>query len=267
MRPSLALLIAGAVTTLGALPTHAQTPCDLQAPATAIQGLVHHEASVPLPGARVTAAWAGGRTETVAGEGGRFTLCDLPAGEELRVRAETMGFASRAESLRLARGEVRQLDLVVDFGAAAGQAVGEVMARERAGISGRIVGRVVDAETGEPVEAALVGLGGEEFRATTGESGAFGLDRVPAGERSLRVRHIAYGEQEATVEVPWDATLELELRLAAEPIELEPLEVRVEGVRDRRLDVRGSTSAGSGARSWGSATSSTARTSSAGTRG
>lgn len=219
----------------------AQQTCDPTVEVAIIQGAVRDaESEVPLPGARVRVEWEGGSAEAHAGSDGHFVVCEVPAGEPLRVSAGVAGFSSRPVELELGAGETHELDLLVGFEAreTPGRA-GEVVSREVPDLPGRIVGRVVDAESGSPVDGALVAVGDADYQAVTGAEGAFELERVPAGERTLRVHHIAYGEHQASVTALGNATVDLEIRLAAEPIELEPLTVTVTEVRDRRLEIKG----------------------------
>jgi len=56
--------------------------------------------------------------------------------------------------------------------------------------SGRIVGRVIDSETGEPIPGARVALVGAGLMATSTVSGRYTLEGVPAGLRAVEVRFI-----------------------------------------------------------------------------
>lgn len=201
-----------------------------------LEGTVYDAASaVALPGATVSVTWPGGRSEVLAGGGGRFALCELPPATPLRVQAAALGFKSGLAEFRLARGEDRVLNLVVPIGGGEPGPSGgpDLTVHESVGGRGRIVGRVLEAETGAPLEGVFLGLEGGAWEVLSGPEGTFSLDRIPAGEVALRVRHLGYGARTTAVEVPPDATVEVELRLAAEPIEVEPLTVTITGVRDR----------------------------------
>lgn len=96
----------------------------------------------------------------------------------------------------------------------------------RAGADGRVVGRVVDIQTLGPVPSALVGLDEGSFQASTDAEGRFVLEDVPPGERTLVVRHVAYGRQIRQLTVPAGGTVTVLLRLSPEAIPLDPIRVR-----------------------------------------
>lgn len=92
-----------------------------------------------------------------------------------------------------------------------------------------VAGRVLDLESGRPIEAVQVRLTGEgsEFRRLTDRRGTFMFAEVPAGAYTLALDHLAYGTHADSLEVVAGEYLELVLRLAMRPIELEPLAVTV----------------------------------------
>lgn len=102
----------------------------------------------------------------------------------------------------------------------------------------RIVGRVLDRTTNRPVASAQVWLSGAGRRTTTSDRGRFTLHSVPGGTQTLRIRHLGYGQREAEVRVPARRTVEVEVELAPEPVEVEPLKVAVD-VRSPRLERAG----------------------------
>lgn len=106
-----------------------------------------------------------------------------------------------------------------------------LLALSGAGAAGQepvsILGRVYDAATGAPIEGAVVELAGSGFGAVTNAEGAFRLRGVLPGAHRIQVRHLAYGTLGQDVEVPPDKDLALELRLSAQALELEPIDVEV----------------------------------------
>lgn len=210
-------------------PTAVQdAPCaDLDAAEAGLAGVVRdQETAVWLPGARVIATWADGRAQTVAGQGGVYTLCPLPAGIPIDVHVALPPTRGATVRLVLAPQEVRSLDPVIDV---------TMLAAGRGGV----VGAVLDAETREPVESALVGIEGTGFQALTNEDGRFSMLEIPAGTVTLSLQHIAYGEQAAELEVPTGATVEVEVQVTATPLPLEPIRVNVKGRRSLRLEHAG----------------------------
>ena len=101
--------------------------------------------------------------------------------------------------------------------------------------TGTLVGRVQDADTGEGVAGASVALGGE-FLAITDDEGRFLIAGVPAGDRTLRVVHVAYGEFERSVTILEGVQAGLRIRLSPAAIELEP--VLVEALSGEELAAR-----------------------------
>ena len=112
--------------------------------------------------------------------------------------------------------------------AAATLALGAVPARgsaqERPATSeseeGVVRGRVVSAESGEPVRArvSLTAAGATGERATsTDDDGRFALRGVGAGEARLRVRALGFAARDTTLAVTASAEIVLDLRLAPVP--------------------------------------------------
>lgn len=103
-----------------------------------------------------------------------------------------------------------------------------------------IVGRVLEAGSRTPVEAADIVLdGGVRWTSSDGR-GRFILDDVPAGVHTLRVRHLGFESRERQIEVPAGYALGLTIRLEPKPVEIEPLVVEVQPeLRVRRLQREG----------------------------
>lgn len=101
-----------------------------------------------------------------------------------------------------------------------------------------IRGRVMDSETGDPVEGATVVMEGQDtaFLVVTDERGLFGFDAVGGGEYRVQVNHLSYGEHEQRVSVEPDAVLALRILISRQAIELDPLVV--EALSSRELDAR-----------------------------
>ncbi len=98
--------------------------------------------------------------------------------------------------------------------------------------TGRIVGRVVEAEKGSPIAGAQVELLEAPIRAVAALDGRFTLDRVPAGPVSVRVRMIGYGPKTVTgVVVPPGGSVAQDVALAAEAVQLEEIAVSAESER------------------------------------
>jgi hypothetical protein len=91
--------------------------------------------------------------------------------------------------------------------------------QDRAQQSGRSVtlrGRIVDAQTGEPVAKVKINVVGSQQKATTDENGAFILQDVPPGEIVLYITTVGYGLVKRTVLVKGvDAEMEIALNQEA----------------------------------------------------
>ena len=103
--------------------------------------------------------------------------------------------------------------------------------------SGRLIGRLVDRETGRPVATAAVSVVGRPAEAASDRQGRFRLTGVPAGRHELRIRRLGYAPLRHAVDVTTGHTTELEIRLVRDPVELEPLVVST--TRSRRLEIKG----------------------------
>ena len=221
--------------TLGVGPLAAQVPEGCPAEAGSAVGLVGDtEAGVPLPGAIVEASWttAGGteaKSSAAAGALGDYTLCGLPLDVQLTLRARFGGFSGVSETIRLEVVEPFQLDLKVSFGQAA-------VRLEDEDRPGRILGTVLDRESGGTIGAADVVVSGGRAAASDA-TGHFVFKDISPGEHSVTVRHLGYKPVEESIIVPANRTVEMRVELAAEPFELEPIVVTT--VRDPRLEVQG----------------------------
>jgi outer membrane receptor protein involved in Fe transport len=98
--------------------------------------------------------------------------------------------------------------------------------------TGRVIGRVVEAEKGAPVAGAQIEVVEAPIRAVSALDGRYTLTGVPAGPVSLRVRMIGFGPKTVTgVLVPADGTVSQDVALAAEAVQLEEIAVSAEAER------------------------------------
>lgn len=102
----------------------------------------------------------------------------------------------------------------------------------------RIVGRVRETESPRPVEGAEVTLSGVPgFQVTDGD-GRFEFSGVPMGVTELSIRVMGRDPLADDVEVREPGTLELDIRLSPNPVELEPMVVTATA-RDGYLEEMG----------------------------
>ncbi len=98
--------------------------------------------------------------------------------------------------------------------------------------TGTIAGRVLDAETGEPLPGAIVTIGGAAAGTSADEQGGFTLPGVPPGPGALNVSMIGYADFDTTLAVAAEGTLSVTVLL--EPSHEEMEEVVVTGTRTAR---------------------------------
>ena len=202
---------------------------ELAAGELTVEGLVSDEfTGVPLPGAAVRADYreqAGGAlktTEVIADHDGWFRLCDLPASARITLTSAVLGSQGQGLVLESSDRAVILQDLDV-----------------RVSGPGRVVGRILDRETGWPVSTATVAFGGGGISLTTlsDEEGYFSLEDVMPGDQVLEVTHLGYSLLTDTVSIIADRTVDIRAELSANPIELEPIVITA--VRSRRLESLG----------------------------
>lgn len=111
--------------------------------------------------------------------------------------------------------------------------------------SGQIQGRVVEEDSGEPIAASAIVIldtDGDTVAVTaTRGDGRFGIfEMMEPGEHLIGASHLGYGEGWTLFEYTGEA-MAFEFRLTPSPVELDGLEVEVEGERRvaRRLDLNG----------------------------
>lgn len=108
---------------------------------------------------------------------------------------------------------------------AAGTATGAA-AQPQPGLSGV----VIDVETRVGIPDVVLRIVGTDVSAASDESGRFVLHGATAGDWVLRVSHLAYGTHDHQIALAEEFSVELEVRLAPEAIELAPLVVEGESV-------------------------------------
>lgn len=100
--------------------------------------------------------------------------------------------------------------------------------------SGRIVGRVTDASTGDFLPGANVILVGTNLGAASDRYGYYRIENVPVGNYRLQVKYIGYKDFETDVRVS-DVGQTVKLDIALEVSAVEIGEVVVEGLREGQV--------------------------------
>lgn len=98
--------------------------------------------------------------------------------------------------------------------------------------TGRIVGRIVDAETGRGISDAGIQVVGTTMGVTSGFEGRYALGTIPAGTVTLQVRLLGYQPKTVTgLQLGAGATLEQDISLAAATVQLEMTVVTADAER------------------------------------
>jgi len=170
----------------------------------------------PLGGARVTLRVPvhgsdDDTIETVSDAAGVYRFCGVPA---LGPALLAAGFASRGAEAGIHIPE-------------AGSAYHELIVPLE--VASRVVGRVVDAGTSEPIAGVAVRLSAGAGESITRADGRFTFTAVEPGPHAIAVRHVAYKTVEDSLIVDGSGrSLQVEIRMATDAIQLDPLVVTVE---------------------------------------
>jgi hypothetical protein len=170
--------------------------------------------TLALPGAAVVADFdepgGSGQRITRAADDGGFTLCGLPTDGAVRVSVFFPGSERVEREVDLGTSPIRLEDFALQLTT-----------------GGRMVGKVLDHSTGQPVEAAVVRVKGTDIQAITGGSGRFRFEELASADVTLEVEHLAYGTTEYAVPVSASRTMDVELRVSPTAIEVEGITVTV----------------------------------------
>ena len=244
----------------------------LEATARAVlSGLVWDSANGgPLVNAEVFLV--GTALSALTDEAGRFRMGGLSPGlysvSFRHASFQARGVVPVAASVQLVRGETTELQLAVPQSARSIITAAEAARRDSvaAGLRGlglnqaaaaldrppggdarnalpvgdadrpaRVDGRIVDHATGRAIANVQVRMTGTDRAATTNDAGRFRLLNVPPGHHEIVTQHMTYLPQTNPLTVLAGQNLDVTLRLATRPIELEPIAVVVRS--ERLLDV------------------------------
>jgi len=186
----------------------------------------------PLSGVTVRVRWSdfrfhgteavSGRMQTMMGvmedglEGrtdrsGRYLACAVPGDHPLRLEAETEEMAAAVVDIRVPQGQpLLSRDLTVVEGA-----------------NGTVVGLVLDFENRSPLDGVRVRLRGQGREAVTNDDGRFVLTDLPLGRQVLQAEMLGRRTLTDTVRIRPGDTLQLEIRLPSQALEIEGISVEV----------------------------------------
>ena len=109
-------------------------------------------------------------------------------------------------------------------------------------ITGRVTGRILDANTGQGIASAQIQLVGTGLGTQSGVDGRYTLPRVPAGTATLQVRRIGYGPKTLTgLIVPGNGTIEQDITLTSADVQLTTVSVtasREKGTVSEALNIQ-----------------------------
>jgi hypothetical protein len=152
--------------------------------------------------------------------GGRFLICGVePGGYTLR--SVFRGFGDAQATVSVQPGQHVSRDVLLVFADP-----------ERR--SGTVKGRVVEGRSGDPLAGASVILNGGEQVRISGDDGSFEFREVLAGAVEIVASLMGFADATGGIVVGGGQTLELEVRLSLQPIELEPIVVEAS-----RMDLGG----------------------------
>ena len=114
----------------------------------------------------------------------------------------------------------------------AARSVTAQMRRDPTDAGGRIVGRIVDAATGQPIPGARIEVVGSEIRAYSGADGRYTLVRVPEGTHAVTVTFLGYAtETVGGIRVVAGRVVQQDVALTPAVLDLDRITVSV--ARDR----------------------------------
>jgi len=189
--------------------------------------VVDDDGTASVPNAVVVVRW----TETerarrpvreAVGSDGRLVLCAPRDATQATLWSEYGNFSSEEAVVVIVAGMPHDITLMLRSG------------RVR---TGRLIGRVHDALTEDPVVAATVSVPDRLRVAETDRRGRFVLSGVPVGTQVLEVRHLGYAPLSYVLDVSPGLTTEVEVGMVPDPVEMEPIVATV--TRSRRLEVKG----------------------------
>ena len=162
-----------------------------------IRGTIFDGSGKPLSRAMVVLKQAeGSQQQRLTSDEGLFEFTDLDSGE-VEIQATLSGYITQSKSLEIGVGD----DFTVDF----------ILQKEE--LQGTVMGTVMDGDTGEPVENALISIGDGKFSATTSRLGEYIIQDIPAGSLTLKVSKVGYRETTQTIELTSESTLRINVKL------------------------------------------------------
>jgi hypothetical protein len=108
-------------------------------------------------------------------------------------------------------------------------------ARQATPAVARVIGRVVDQESGRPISGAAIRIGGEA-RAISDENGWFSVTEAPPGAQQIAVEMLGYATRTENLTLRAGVAQQITITMAREAIALTPIEVTI---RSDQLEAAG----------------------------
>jgi hypothetical protein len=121
---------------------------------------------------------------------GTYLLCGVPARVPLDLSSELAGFTAGPTSLTMDSSLIHRVDFAISRRDSAARAVPADTSQSRSWRGTASLRGVVLNSEGRPLRDAAVGIVGSSDSARTDAAGAFHLEGIPAGTRSVQVRSI-----------------------------------------------------------------------------
>ena len=189
--------------------------------------VLNDRGTAPVLGATVVVRWTDVERDRrpvreVVGAGGRLVLCAPRDATRATLWAEYGDSSSEEAVVVIVAGMYHDVTLTQRSGPAG---------------TGRLMGRVYDAITDDPVGAATVSVPDRLRVAETDRRGRFILSAVPVGTQELNVRHLGYAALTHVIEISPGLTTEVDIGMVPDPVEMAPIVATA--TRSRRLEVKG----------------------------
>jgi hypothetical protein len=104
---------------------------------------------------------------------------------------------------------------------------------------GRLVGRVLDEQTLQPIADVAVRIRDSQLAGITGADGRFSIQGIPVGPKVVELGHLSYGEHLRAIVISQNAETQLAVRLTPRPLNLDSIVVRAPTELDQRRQSTG----------------------------
>jgi len=188
---------------------------------TLLRGAILDSDKRPMAGAKITAIQSASAVSVLTGSKGNYELRDLKPGA-YKIFVSKMGYEGGTQTAALSAGVAEQRDVqlkkkssplverVLAARRASPRATREKISSLRGGSTrmglptglktAQLTGRVVDAQTGRPIQGVTVSVG-RQPSATTDQAGSYTVSNLPPGEHRVSAGKAGFLAQEKTVTI------------------------------------------------------------------